>query len=323
MLTYSIAIRTLGTGGNNYRCELESIKNQTVQPEKVIIYIARGYDAPDYRIGKEEYVWIEKGMMAQRAVSYDEITSDCILTLDDDVELSPTFAEEMLQSMEENNMDMLGCDVFKVHEMSLRDKAYAALTNLVFPSWHGKYAFRIKANGSFNYLLHPRLSIYPTQSCAGPAILWKKSVLLKLDIPTELWLDALTFPYGEDALITYKAYVNGYNTGVCFSAKIKNLDTRTSSDPYRKGEERFYIRSKAMLSTWWRMLYKPHGIKIPGNKRVLVYGSLKLTWVTLVILFASMLRCNISAFKSHMKGIKDGYKLVNSPYFQNLPPYII
>lgn len=42
-MTYSIAIRTLGTGGDNYRRLLRSITAQTVQPERVVVYIAEGY----------------------------------------------------------------------------------------------------------------------------------------------------------------------------------------------------------------------------------------------------------------------------------------
>ena len=37
---YSVAIRTLGTAGEKFRMELESIGRQTVLPEKVIVYVA-------------------------------------------------------------------------------------------------------------------------------------------------------------------------------------------------------------------------------------------------------------------------------------------
>ena len=77
-MTYSVAIRTLGTAGDKFRQELESIKNQTIQPDKVIVYIAEGYPRPDFQIGKEEYVWVKKGMVAQRTLPYEEIKSDVI-----------------------------------------------------------------------------------------------------------------------------------------------------------------------------------------------------------------------------------------------------
>ena len=94
-MNYSIAIRTLGTSGEKFVRELESIKRQTVQPEKVVIYIAEGYERPQYTIGKEEYVWVKKGMVAQRALSYSEIDSPLLMMLDDDVELEPDSAERV------------------------------------------------------------------------------------------------------------------------------------------------------------------------------------------------------------------------------------
>ena len=99
MLTYSIAIRTLGTAGEKFRQELLSIAAQTVPPERVVVYIAEGYQRPEFSVGKEEYVWVRKGMVAQRALRYDEIKSDCILMLDDDVRLSPDSAAKLLETV--------------------------------------------------------------------------------------------------------------------------------------------------------------------------------------------------------------------------------
>ncbi len=323
MLTYSIAIRTLGTGGENFRRELESITRQTVQPEKTIVYIAEGYPRPDFQIGQEEYVWVKKGMIAQRALPYNEIKSDCILTLDDDVELSPTFAETMLNEMESNRMDVLGTDVFKVHRMSIQSKIFAGITNLVFPSRSSQYAFRIKANGSFNYMSHPKSATYLSQSCAGPAILWRKNTLLSIKLNDEIWMDTLGFAYGDDALISYKSFANGYKLGVCFRAQISNLDSKSYSQNYRNSPARFYVRSKAMFATWWRMLYKPYGNKRKGNQKALFFGTMKFIWLTFIMAGTSLYLLNPSAFTSHIKGLRDGYKFVNSDAYLKLPPYIL
>ena len=59
--SYSIAIRTLGTTGEMFRKELESLYAQTVQPERVVSYIAEGYKRPGFTVGKEEYVRVPKG----------------------------------------------------------------------------------------------------------------------------------------------------------------------------------------------------------------------------------------------------------------------
>ena len=92
--SYSIAIRTLGTAGEIFRRELESICAQTVPPERVLVYLAEGYTRPDFTVGREEYVWVKKGMMTQRVLQYDEVSSDCILFLDDDILLAPDSAEK-------------------------------------------------------------------------------------------------------------------------------------------------------------------------------------------------------------------------------------
>lgn len=323
MLTYSIAIRTLGTSGECLRRELQSITAQTIQPERVVIYIADGYPRPDFQIGDEEYIWVKKGMMAQRALRYDEITGDCVLTLDDDVELSPAFAATMLSAMEENNMDVLGTDIFKVHQMNTKTKIFAAVTNLVFPTSNGKYAFRIKSNGSFNYLNHPANATYLSQSCAGPAILWRRKTFNALHLHDEMWMDKLGFSYGDDELITYKAFINGYKLGVCFNATIKNLNAQTSSLIYRNSHDRFYVRSKAMFTTWWRMLYKPHGNNRPGNKKVLFFGSLKFIWLTVIMAVAAIYLRKVSVFTSHLKGLSDGAGFVKSEEYSKLSPYIL
>ena len=77
--------------GEKFRKELESICTQTVQPERVLVYIAEGYPRPEFTVGKEEYVWVSKGMISQRVFKYDDVSSDCIMILDDDVQLQRVF----------------------------------------------------------------------------------------------------------------------------------------------------------------------------------------------------------------------------------------
>lgn len=205
-MKYSIAIRTLGTNAETLRKELISIHAQSLPPERIIIYIAEGYSKPDFRIGKEEYVWVKKGMLAQRALEYNEIPEEYILTLDDDVELSSTFAETLLTEMIQHNADVVGADVFKNHKLSILQKASAFISNLVRPHFSSEYAFKVHKHGSFSYVYEPQKSYYLTQSCPGPAILWKKQILTSIKLKDEIWLDKLPFAYGEDQVATFKAH---------------------------------------------------------------------------------------------------------------------
>lgn len=320
--TCSIAIRTLGTAGVLFRKELESLYAQTVQPERVVIYIAEGYERPHFTVGKEEYVWVKKGMMSQRVLPYDEITSDCILMLDDDLLLAPDSAEKMLRAMVKHGADCVGADVFQNHRMPLKTKIYAALTNLVFPHRSRKWAFKIRRNGSFSYNARPKRDFYWSQSCGGPAMLWRKEALLKIHLEDELWLDKLGFAYGDDQLETYKLHANHGRLGVLYDAGITNLDAQSSSGSFRKSAEHIYIRTKASLMTWWRMCYK-NG-KDTACSRALASAAFgfKSAWLFLVMCVAALIKWDCHYLTSYCKGLRDGRKEVNSPEFQALPPYI-
>ena len=178
MQAYSVAIRTLGTSGEKFVRELKSIFSQSVLPEKVVIYIAEGHKRPDFTIADEQYVYVKKGMVAQRVLKYDEIDTPLVLMLDDDVELAPDSAERLITALENHNADCVAADTFKNHEMSLATKIYAAMTNLVFPHSSSKWAFKIHCNGSFSYNNNPNKSYYLSQSAAGPASLWHSRAYL-------------------------------------------------------------------------------------------------------------------------------------------------
>ena len=320
--SYSIAIRTLGTAGEKFRKELESICAQTVQPERVVVYIAEEYDRPDITVGKEEYVRVPKGMVSQRVLPYDEITSDCILMLDDDVQLAPDSAEKMLRAMVEYNADCVGADVFQNHRMPLKTKVYAALTNLVFPRWSRKWAFKIRRNGSFSYNARPKNDFYWSQSCGGPAMLWRKEALLKIHLEDERWLDKLGFAYGDDQLETYKLHANSGRLGVLYDAGITNLDAQSSSGAFRKSAKHIYIRTKASLMTWWRMCYKNGKDTACSRALASIAFGFKSAWLFLVMCVAALIKWDCHYLTSYCKGLRDGRKEVHSPEFQALPPYI-
>ena len=54
MLTYSVAIRTLGKNPEVLKRELESVLQQSLQPDKVVIYIAEGFERPSFQVREEE-----------------------------------------------------------------------------------------------------------------------------------------------------------------------------------------------------------------------------------------------------------------------------
>ena len=99
MIDYTVVIRTLGTAGNYYQRTLNSLLEQTIKPKDIIVYIAEGYDIPKETIGIEGYVYVKKGMVAQRALPYNEVETEYMLFLDDDVYLPPNAVETLYNEL--------------------------------------------------------------------------------------------------------------------------------------------------------------------------------------------------------------------------------
>ena len=323
MLTYSIAIRTLGLGGDNFRRELESIARQTVQPERVIVYIAEGYERPPFTVGREEYVWVKKGMVAQRVLPYKEIGSQCILMLDDDVELHPRSAERLLRELEEGGYGCLGADIFENHRMTALSKVKAMVTNLVFPHGGQKWAFKIHRNGSFSYINRPVLPCYPSQSCCGALMLFRKDVYHKMRYEDELWLERLGFTFGEDLIESHKVYRNGYRLGVSFDAEIKNLNSSTSSGAYRRSPDRMRLRTRAIFIMWWRTGYNLDSNSRTEKVLTAIAFILKTLWMIFVMTGASVVMRKTSYIVQYIQGLREGWRFVHTPEFKSIPNYIL
>lgn len=322
MLSYSIAIRTLGKAGDKFKQELISISRQTVLPEKVIVYIAEGYKKPDFRIGTEEYIEVKKGMVSQRAFDSREIKSDVILFLDDDVELQPDSAEKMLKAMEKYDADCIGADLFQNHKMCLKDKIFCGLTNFIFPHFKKKLAFRIKKNGSFSYNNSPQKDFYWSQSCAGPAFMLKKETFEEIRFQDEAWMDSLGFAYGDDQIETYKLYRNGFKLGVVYNSGCKNLDAGSESSSFRKNKNYIYIRSKATFISWWRSIYQPSQNNVKERLSCISSFSFKFLWTLQLMGVYSLVKFSFQPLLQHFKGLTDGWEYVHSEEFKNIPPYV-
>lgn len=320
MLTYSVAIRTLGLSPSTLRRALEGVAQQTSPPDNVVVYIARGYAIPQFRVGKEIYVEVDKGMMAQRALGYKEIDSDVILMLDDDIFIEPDVAARMLADMERDGWDLLGADIFQCHRMSALTKIRSFITSMVRPHRSRQIAFRQHLSGAFSYISSPCGRIYPTDTCAGPIMMWRRNQFLSINPADETWMDTSGFSYGDDTVLSFKASSNGLKCGVDFRGGLINLDGRTSSDSYRNDPHRFYLRSLLMTRTWWRMHYKPSGNNHPGSLKALAAGFGRALWLTPVMAAVSIVTLSPAPFIQHHKGIIDGIRRSRA---EDLPPYII
>lgn len=321
MLAYSVAIRTLGCGGELFRRELESLVRQTVQPVRVVVYIAEGSPVPAMRVGREEYVPVRRGMMSQRLRMYEEFAEECILMLDDDVELQPDSAEKMLRAVEQNDADCVGADTFSTHRRPLPQRIYAAASNLVFPHRDGAWAFKIRRDGSFSYNCAPKTAFCLSQSCAGNAMMWRRSTYDRLHMEDELWLDDFPFAYNDDMLESYKVYKNGFRLGVLYDSGIVHLDARTASASYRRDPLWMKSRAQIQFVIWWRTCFRPGDTSAAERLCACVMFAFKSLWQFAGVTCLSLARMNASCAVSYAAGLAAGWRFVRSGRFRALRDY--
>jgi predicted glycosyltransferase involved in capsule biosynthesis len=103
---YCAVIRTLGTAGEKFEKEIASLLAQNTPPDKIIAYIPDGYKIPRFSNSeKVEWVRSPKGMITQRSLPFDEVTTEWILFLDDDVYLSPDSVEKLFEGIAQEKGD--------------------------------------------------------------------------------------------------------------------------------------------------------------------------------------------------------------------------
>lgn len=323
MSGYSVAIRTLGTSGEKLRKTLEGVHAQTLKPERICIYIAEGYSRPDFTVGEEKYFWVRKGMMSQRILPYEEITSEYILMLDDDIYLPPDCVEVMLHEMVHYGYDCIGGDYYHNHAMRRYRRVFNILFNFACPFISDEWGIKIGKSGAFHYNLHPERRVYKAQSIMGGCALWKKNSFLSFNYKDELWLDNFKFSYKDDQLIYNKVYKNGGLLGIYFRDDIKHLDGSVASGEYRKSATRCKIRAKASFMVWWRSCFNLSNNRNIDKAWILTCFLSKEFLNQVGMIVASIRFGSISFFIQNLQGLYEGFKEVKSREFKSLGSYII
>ncbi len=321
--SYCVVIRTLGLAGALYQQELDSLAKQTVQAKKIIIYIAEGFDIPKETIGIEQYVYVKKGMVAQRALPLDEVDTEFVLMLDDDVYLPPDGVEKLYLGLIKHQGDCISPDVFETHRLSIKSKISAFLTNLVYPRRDDEWAFKINKTSSFSYNNSPSRDVYRSQSAAGPASFWRTESFRKIHFTDERWLDQIGFAYGEDLLCYHKLYKNGGLLLVHYTTEIKHLDAGTSRKDYLNNPNRLTMRAMIHFILWWRICYDLSTNTTFDKMMAILAYSLKFTigfWIHLLYTIGKFSHRPITCyFKGHLQG----WKYVNASAYKQVPNFIL
>lgn len=224
-MNYTAVIRTLGRAGEKYQRLLDSLCSQTVRPAKILVYIAEGYPLPKETCNKERYIYVKKGMVAQRALPYNEVDTEYILFLDDDVFLPDNAVETLYNSLKTSNADVISPDVFDNSARSVKSEILMTLSGRMRARRHDNtWAYKVMSSTGYSYNKNPEYGTYLSQTNAGPCFFCKKSDFLKINFEEEKWLDQIGYAIGDDQIMFYKMFLSGLKQLTIFGTGIEHLD---------------------------------------------------------------------------------------------------
>lgn len=309
MFKYTVVIRTLGKAGVYYKKTLDSILQQTIMPSNILVYIAEGYPLPLETINIEKYVYVKKGMVAQRALKYDEVKTEYILFLDDDVYLPPTGVETLYDELSKYNGNVISPYVFHNHDKSFKEKIRLTLFGREVCRLFGKrWGLKVLPTAGFSYINNPKKGVYESQTNAGPCFLCKKEDFLKIKYEDELWLDETPYAFPDDQVMFYKMYLKGLKVLTSYDSCIVHLDAGSTTVNSNKTLKVIYSEYRNKLIFWYRFIY--------SNERNYILKIWKIFCIFYVYFLQTINACykvligKKDESNSFFKATRDGLKFI-------------
>lgn len=305
-MQYTAVIRTLGKAGEKYQQLLDSLANQTIKPTAIIVYIAEGYPIPKETIGIEQYVYVKKGMVAQRALPYDEVMTEYMLFLDDDVYLPPNGVEALYKELVEHEAQVISPCTFSNHKVLWKSKLVQSLMGKEVARIFGsRWAYKVLRTGGFSYNNNPVKPVYESTTNAGPCFFCKKSDFLKIHYKEELWLDETPYALPDDQVMFYKMHLCGLKILTSFDSGIVHLDAGSTMQASNEKELKvIYSEYRNKTIFWYKYLYRYEKNLLMKGWCQLCFGyMLAVQHVRSLVKLLKGKRSEVEAFR---KGVKDG-----------------
>lgn len=314
-MKYTAVIRTLGRAGEKYRRLLDSLCAQTIQPEDILVYIAEGYDLPAQTCGRERYIRVKKGMVAQRALPYNEVHTEWILMLDDDVELQPDSMEHMFDIVERYQADVVSPDVFHNSERSRLEELLMSISGRMRArADDGINGYRVMRTSGYSYNRSPRHDALRSQTNAGPCLLCRKADFTSVNFEDELWLDNMPYSIGDDQVMFYKMHLVGLRQFTAYHCGIKHLDAATTMEALDRVRTLIYCDFQFKTIFWHRFIFK-----LEHRFAVRQWAKLCIAYTLGFGLAISLLKGNITIFNDKWRGITAGIRFIKSQEYKSLP----
>ncbi len=314
-MEYTAVIRTLGTAGDKYQQLLDSLVAQTIRPAKIVVYIAEGYPLPKEIVGVEEYVYVKKGMVAQRALRYDEVDTEYILFLDDDVYLPDDGVENLYKHLIACGADVISPDVFPNSERSTLAKWMMAISGrMVARRDDGRWGYKVMRNAGYSYNSNPKPGTYWSQTNAGPCFFCSKENFLKIHFEDEKWMDRLKYAQGDDQVMFYKMHLSGLKQLTLFHSGIRHLDAGSTLRDDDKMQRLIFADTRFKVIFWHRFIYLPETSSI-----MRIWDMMCIGYTMGFALLISLLKMNLNLLRLKWKAICEGMNFIKSDEYRSLP----
>lgn len=314
-MNYTVVIRTLGRAGEKYQRLLDSLCSQTVRPAKILVYIAEGYPLPKETCNKERYISVKKGMVAQRALPYNEVDTEYILFLDDDVFLPDNAVETLYNSLKTSNADVISPDVFDNSARNVKSEILMTLSGRMRARRHDNtWAYKVMSSTGYSYNKNPEYGTYLSQTNAGPCFFCKKSDFLKINFEEEKWLDQIGYAIGDDQIMFYKMFLSGLKQLTIFGTGIEHLDAGGNLGNNEKElkliEGDYFFRK----TFWHRFLQTPEKSAMKQ-----LWNSICISYFYGFGFFISTLKGNKAALAAKRRGLSRANAFLKSEEYKSLP----
>lgn len=311
---YTAVIRTLGTAGEKYQKLLDSLNSQTIKPKKILVYIAEGYSIPIETIGLEQYIYVKKGMVSQRALPYDEVDSKYILFLDDDLCFPSDTVERMFALLHENNADVISPDIYPNAKRPFFHEMLMTLSGRMRARRNDNYwGYKVMRNSGYSYNKYPNKEVYWSQTNAGACFMCSKKVFLSIKFSEELWMDRQKYALGDDQVMFYKMYLYGYKILTWYNHGFVHLDGGNNMEESKR-EKLIYSDFYFKMIFWHRYIYMPD--RYLFSRILSLFSILYLFIVTLLI---SFVKFDFRILKLKCKAIFDAIYFIESNEYSKIP----
>lgn len=320
--SYSVAIRTIGTAGEKYIQLIKSIGAQTVKPDKIIVVLPEGCAVPERIDGNEEFVFSLKGMVSQRLTAVNYTDSKYILFCDDDVELSPDFAELLLNTLELGNYQCASGPLLSFFPPKKAKYIIASLLGGACIMLHGRkdtYTRLLATTGwSYNHTIDTKVhKTYNADSLAWTCFCINRETMLSIKFEDELWLQRNGYAAFDDQSFFTKLKLYGYKTCVVSDAAYIHNDAKTSTQG--KTDEIVYNYSFNQAVYWYRFMYSVSN-SVWRKRWVTVCFAYKLAMSYLYKVYMIIAgRAEKTIIRIERDGRRDAIAFVKSDEYQQIP----